>query len=156
MFKNKETGYTPFNGINKILSVVAFIGLFFVYDVISYGGVGAVLQYGNGKQTVFAAALGLIATVILLIRNITKCSNPVIGIIASLLGVVLSVLVIALGFILGWLGVDTSKVTNNPKYTNEEDLYAKANGYYDAAAANEQGFDTSEAKNPGFDYTQKR
>ena len=58
---------------------------------------------------------------------------------------------------MGMLGINpSSKSTVSKTYSNEENQYAQANGYFDAASANEKGFDTSAANDPGFDCTKKK
>lgn len=160
MFINKETGYDPFGGLNKFLAGVALVGIAYGCFIIPYlltEGFACFSNYRNAKEMGITLLIGTIAAIILLVRNIRKCSNPAIGILATLLSVVLVIVIVILGLIMSWLGIDTKKNKGSQKtYTQEEDQYAKANGYFDAQSANEKGFDTSEANNPGFDYTRKK
>lgn len=160
MFINKETGYDPFGGLNKFLAGVALVGIaygcFVIEDILCYG-FACFSMYPDDKEMGVVLLIGTIALVILLIQNVRKCSNPAIGILATLLSVALVLVIIILGFIMSWLGIDTKKNKGGQKtYSQEEEQYAKANGYFDAQSANEKGFDTSEANNPGFDYTSKK
>lgn len=170
MFRNKENGYTAFNKLNIIISVVVFalgyLGGAGVFNSISeYGFVQGIAEaFGSGyyKNTGICLIVAIVGLVILLIRNMKMGSFvksilfTVISVIVSgIIALILFILYIIIG-ILGGKGSDfMNKYTNNT-YTDEEHKYAKANGYYDAESANNMGFDTSDAKRPGFDYTQKK
>lgn len=103
----------------------------------------------------------IIEGIILLVINFLTIKNKFKAIILTLsqLGasvvVVAAVILIICGLFMGGSSNSTQTVSNK-KYTDEENQYAKANGYYDAESANNMGFDTSDANSPGFDYTQKK
>ncbi len=106
--------------------------------------------------------LVIIDFIVLLVINILTAENKIKSVIYSVCQTAVSIALI--GFIILILitvffggGSNLKNLVGGTKtYTDEENQYAQANGFYDAASANEKGFDTSEANTPGFDYTQKK
>lgn len=169
-------GYSPMSLLNIVLAAITLVGgsLFVVY-VGSYGFAGAFHAANGGDRFVFI--ISLIATpvsfVLLIIRNLKIKSVPKI-ILYTILQFALAFVIVFYFFIRMiikgtsiFFGSGNSSSSNSSdstplfpsggkKYTDEEEQYAKANGYFDAHAANNLGFDTSPANTPGFDYTQKR
>lgn len=103
--------------------------------------------------------------VILLIFNMISVKNKVKAVILTISQIALSMLimtavlfVVALFLLLTATGHgDTAKkIISRKSHTEQEDIYAKANGFYDAETANASGFKTAEANQPGFDFTKKK
>lgn len=132
------------------------------YRGVSFARIVENIGYlNNGGSLSINLGLFIIEFILLSVINIRTINNKVLAVIYAFTQCVLSIFIIpaiiitiALFFVAG----GNSKVipTTSHQYTDEENQYAKANGFYDAQSANEKGFDTSEANNPGFDYTQKR
>ena len=107
-------------------------------------------------------AVLIIELIVLLVLNILTGENKVkavfysIGQTGASFALIGYIMLIIITIVFGG-GSNLKNITSKMKtYSNEEDQYAKANGYFDAASANEKGFDTSAANNPGFDYTEKK
>lgn len=103
--------------------------------------------------------------IILLVFNLISVKNKVKAVILSISQLALTMLsylvfMIAVGILIivfmTGKGDKVKNVVNRKSYTEEEDIYAKANGFYDAETANASGFSTKEANQPGFDFTKKR
>lgn len=103
-----------------------------------------------------------IELVVLLVINILTVENKVKAVVFSItqtatsIVLVVIIVLVLLAFFFGG-GSRVKEVAGKfMSHTDEEERYAKANGYFDANDANQKGFDTSPANNPGFDYTQKK
>ena len=103
--------------------------------------------------------------VILLIFNMISVENKVKAVILTISQLALSMLImtaVLFGVALFLLATATGhgdtakKVIKRKSYTEQEDIYAKANGFYDAETANAHGFKTEEANQSGFDFTKKK
>ena len=150
-------GYSPLSMFNIVLAVIIMIGGYVIYSLTHGSG------FGKAQDDKIALIISLIATsissVLLFIRNLKIKSVPkfiLYTILQFVLAIIVAIIYIIV-FIFGLLvGGNSSSTSSRKVYSNEEDRYAKANGYFDAQSANEKGFDTSQANNAGFDYTQKR
>lgn len=164
--KFEVNGYSPLSIFNIMLALATIVGIIFTKDNLArYGGFSELLNFDNPQNDGISIAINalllgasVLCPVILLIRNLKIKSIPkyiLYTVLQFVLGVIVGVIYLLILIIGSFFGGSNSS-SKTKTYTNEEDQYAKANGYFDAQSANEKGFDTSQANNAGFDYTQKR
>lgn len=159
--KFEVNGYSPLAMFNIVLALITLIGagiLYLLFD--NFGFSGAFDLRGTDKTFLMVA---LVATPVcfiwLIIRNLKMKSVPKIilyTVLQFVLAIIIAAIYLIVFFFAGLFGGSSSTTQTTKTYTDQENQYAKANGYYDAQTANQQGFSTAEANNPGFDYTQKR
>lgn len=151
MFKNKETGYSAFNIPNIILSTISGLLLLSLYGNIVGG------NRMDSAYLLVVIVVSVVSIIIMFVRNL-KLGNIVKTILATIICGILGAIV-GIIFLIAFFTGNSSKISGNlgsKTYSDKENQYAKANGYYDAETANRMGFDTSDANKPGFDYTQKK
>lgn len=158
--KFEVNGYSPLSMFNIVLALITLIGggiLYLLFD--NFGFNGAFELRGSDRTFLMVSLIATpISFIFLIIRNLKMKSIPKIILYTVLqfaLAIIIAIIYLIIFFIGSLLG-GSSTPAPTKTYTDEENQYAKANGFYDAQSANEKGFDTSEANNPGFDYTQKK
>ena len=151
----------------KFLSWIIIIGFGVYYTLVTLDGGDPFEAYAEflAYELDTIIVMSISEFIILLILNMISIKNKVKAVILTISQValtllsffiaLLAVLIIILVFVSG-KGDTVKKVVNRKSYTEQEDIYAKANGFYDAETANASGFSTKEANQPGFDFTKKR
>ena len=158
--KFEVNNYNPFSIFNTVLALITLMGggiLYLLFD--NFGFSGAFELRGSDRTFLMVSLIATpISFIFLMIRNLKIKNVPKIilyTILQLVFAIIMAIIFLIVFFIGSLLGGSTTSTTLKT-YSNEEDQYAKANGYFDAASANEKGFDTSVANNPGFDYTEKK
>lgn len=152
MFTNKENGYSPFNKLNVIVSVIVFICL-------ALGGFGVVASiddhgFAVGIKNAFSSSgyygntglfflVGLAGFIFLLVRNM-KTGSVVKSILFTLLGIVISlilaVIVLLLGAVFGSAGTTNRPASSDSiGYSYDQNNEARNKGYSNALEAERSG-----------------
>ena len=152
----------------KILSWIVMIGFgwFYMLGVLETAEESDLIRaftYFLFENELYVYAI--VEFVILLLINLISVKNKAKAVILSIsqlamsMIIVTAVLCVIAIFLLATAtghGDTAKKVINRKTYTEKEDIFAKANGFYDAETANASGFKTAEANQPGFDFTKKK
>ncbi len=163
-------GYKPLAMFNIVLAAITIVSVVVLISMTDfYHGFTEVLdmivdsdETADRICATLALVGGPVSLVVLFIRNLQMKSVPkfiwymilqyLLGAVLVAVAIVVIIFLILASFSGGNTVNEETEDTNSgkKKYTDEEERYARAQGYYDAATANQQGLDTSYANMPGF------